>query len=202
MSVRFASKKKIVLRTICFKSDRTLVTRDVTYLHRSIRTNKVENGESWQLHWASHLFHVLASRAFHFVWNIRLIEWRLTYHARAKDRARKSREGAAKRRKNFTLFLYFFFSLSFFSSVLFKIHRNRSCQESNYGRAVARARRGTLSQHSGFPTSLISYEISIRSFVYLHLFYNNKISSISPTIRNELSNLTLRSLIIRSSWLA
>lgn len=122
MSVRFASKKKIVLRTICFKSDRTLVTRDVTYLHRSIRTNKVENGESWQLHWASHLFHVLASRAFHFVWNIRLIEWRLTYHARAKDRARKSREGAAKRRKNFTLFLYFFFLflsfLPFFSKFI------------------------------------------------------------------------------------
>lgn len=98
------------------------MTRDVTYLHRSIRTNKVENGESWQLHWASHLFHVLASRAFHFVWNIRLIEWRLTYHARAKDRARKSREGAAKRRKNFTLFLYFFFLflsfLPFFSKFI------------------------------------------------------------------------------------
>lgn len=67
---------------------------------------------------------------------------------------------------------------------------------------MARARRGTLSQHSGFPTSLISYKISIRSFIYLHLFENNKICSISPTIRNELSNLTLRSLIIRSSWLA
>lgn len=53
-------------------------------------------------------------------------------------------------------FFYFFFFLSIYIYIYVRIinisniHRNRSCQESNHGRAVARARRGTLSQHSGF----------------------------------------------------
>lgn len=37
-----------------------------------------------------------------------------TYHARAKDRARRSREGAAKRRGNFFSICLFFFSIRFF----------------------------------------------------------------------------------------
>lgn len=54
-------------------------------------------------------------------------------------------------------FYFFLFFLSIYIYIYVRIinkfsniHRNRSCQESNHGRAVARARRGTLSQHSGF----------------------------------------------------
>lgn len=49
------------------------------------------------------------------------------------------------------------------------IHRNRSCQESNHGRAVARARRGTLSQHSGFSNQFHSQFHFPRIYLSIHL---------------------------------
>lgn len=71
-------------------------------------------------------------------------------------------------------FFYFFFFLSIYIYIYVRminisnIHRNRSCQESNHGRAVARARRGTLSQHSGFSNQFHS-QFHFPRMIYLSI---------------------------------
>ncbi|KAL0124045.1 hypothetical protein PUN28_006085 [Cardiocondyla obscurior] len=74
-------------------------------------------------------------------------------------RERRTEPGDRGRRRKTKEFRTSHFSLSTFHlSFIFlnNSSRNRSCQESSFGRAVARARRGTLSQHSGSPPSLIA----------------------------------------------
>lgn len=71
-------------------------------------------------------------------------------------------------------FFYFSFFLSIYIYIYVRminisnIHRNRSCQESNHGRAVARARRGTLSQHSGFSNQFHS-QFHFPRMIYLSI---------------------------------
>lgn len=71
-------------------------------------------------------------------------------------------------------FFYFFLFLSIYIYIYVRIinisniHRNRSCQESNHGRAVARARRGTLSQHSGFSNQFHS-QFHFPRMIYLSI---------------------------------
>lgn len=73
------------------------------------------------------------------------------------DRGRR-RKASKEFRTSHSFLSFFFFSIIsldlLWNNSSPKYHR--SCQESSFGRAVARARRGTLSQHSGSPPSLIA----------------------------------------------
>ena len=82
------------------------------------------------------------------------------------------------------LFFYIYIHINIYiysiiyNKYLYKfVHRNRSCQESNHGRAVARARRGTLSQHSGFIPQPVSFPI--RSIRFFYQFFPSKFRSSS-----------------------
>lgn len=72
-------------------------------------------------------------------------------------------EGAAERRKNFaTQIMYIYFFLFIYLSLSTITLETDHAKSRVLGGAVARARRGTLSQHSGSPASLIAPNIYMR----------------------------------------
>lgn len=110
-------------------------------------------------------------------------------------------------------FFYFSFFLSIYIYIYVRIinisniHRNRSCQESNHGRAVARARRGTLSQHSGFSNQFHSQfhfpKMRYLSILVFSINFDLLLARYMFIIRTKIINETgwIEQKITSTSWL-
>jgi len=121
------------------------------------------------------------------------------------DRGRR-RVASKEFRTSYDLLLSFFISLSFLFLPSFIIliclsldncSRNRSCQESSFGRAVARARRGTLSQHSGSPASLIA--LRCQTYVPFNSVQERK-SSWQRCLFSLTINLAILRVVDQARW--